>query len=367
MQTESLAHVYNDPGPFASVYLNASRDVADGDRVLDRQLRSAVEQLNSAGAPAGVVEELAARLAQPAAEPAPVSRLVVATERGVVLDELSRARTPRLTATWGVLPDLADWISDEDGSIPFVLAVVNHEGGDVSVFRSDALRADEEVSVGAPDEHEHKVRGGGWSHLRFQHVAENVWARNARAVAEVISRQVQAGIRLVLVAGDVQSRAQVREAIGEDLQADVVELESGTRSADGSDDALQAAVLDVLVHAAAAAKLAAVHELQERLGRDYAVAVGVADLMDAFVRGQVDRLLLDPVAARESAVHPKHHPGLVLGAMTELPDSIPADQALVAAAVLTGAEVIITRARTLGGAPAAGLLRWDQASVGTRA
>jgi hypothetical protein len=37
-----------------------------------------------------------------------------------------------------------------------------------------------------------------------------------------------------------------------------------------------------------------------------------------------------------------------------------ADLALVAAAARTGAEVAVTRSSTVGGAPVAALLRWDQ-------
>jgi hypothetical protein len=39
----------------------------------------------------------------------------------------------------------------------------------------------------------------------------------------------------------------------------------------------------------------------------------------------------------------------------------------VAAACLTDADVVVSRASTLGGAPVAALLRWDQTAQGTRA
>jgi hypothetical protein len=97
------------------------------------------------------------------------------------------------------------------------------------------------------------------------------------------------------------------------------------------------------------------------------VAIGITDVADAFVRGQVDRLLIDPTAAAGFTVEPDKHPGLALGAVSELPSAIPADRALIATAALTGADVVITRSRTLGGSPAAALLRWDQPSVGSHA
>jgi hypothetical protein len=48
-------------------------------------------------------------------------------------------------------------------------------------------------------------------------------------------------------------------------------------------------------------------------------------------------------------------------------EPVRADLAVVAAACLTDAEVVISRASTLGGAPVAALLRWDQTAQGTRA
>ena len=71
-------------------------------------------------------------------------------------------------------------------------------------------------------------------------------------------------------------------------------------------------------------------------------------------------------AAREFQVRAADHPGLVLGASIG-DEPVRADLAVVAAACLTDAEVVISRASTLGGAPVAALLRWDQTAQGTRA
>jgi hypothetical protein len=365
MKTDRLADLYADPGPFASVYLDVSRDMENGDRIVELAARSAGESLAEQGASQDVVEAVRGRLTESTHEGAPVSRLVIATERGILLDELAHSRTPQPTAVWAALPDLAGWLTAADSVVPFVLARVDHEGGQVETYRSGGWSPEEEQEVGSPDVHEHKFGGGGWSHLRFQRVSENAWIRNAEAVAEEIKRQLTRDIGLVLLAGDVRSRQEVQEALGE-IRAEVVQIDGGSPHVDGGDEALQEAVRNVLAGRVTSAKLAEVHELQARLGRDDSVAIGVRDVADALVRGQVDRLLIDPASAREFSVEPARHPGLAFGAV-EPPASIPADQALIAAAVLTAAEVVITRASTLGGAPVAGLLRWDQTSEGTRA
>ena len=71
-------------------------------------------------------------------------------------------------------------------------------------------------------------------------------------------------------------------------------------------------------------------------------------------------------AAREFRIRAADHPGLVLGASIS-DEPVRADLAVVAAASLTDAEVVISRVSTLGGAPVAALLRWDQTAQGTRA
>src|SRR3712207_3830378 len=123
--------------------------------------------------------------------------------------------------------------------------------------------------------------------MRYQHVTENVWAQNAAEVADAVIGHLREGPDLVLLAGDPQSRPLVLERLA-DTEATVVELESGTRADDGGDEALQQAIREALMEQTVQRRLQLSHELKDRLGRDYAVATGVRDVADAFVRGQVD-------------------------------------------------------------------------------
>jgi hypothetical protein len=366
MKTDGIAELLGDPGPFASVYVDVSRDMEDGNRVVELAARSACDALLKQGAPSSVCEEIRDRLTAGVHAEAPVSRAIVATERGVLLDEVTRASTVHATATWAPLPDLGAWIADEDTRVPFILALVDHEGGQVSVYRSSLRSADVTESVGSPDVHEHKFHGGGWSHLRYQHNTENVWMRNATEVAAEIERQADSDVDIIMLAGDPQSRSQVVEALG-DVRLELVQLESGGRAADGGDEVLFEEINDVLTRHVTASKLADAHALRDRLGKGEAVAIGIADVVDALVRGQVDRLLIDVDRSQDFTVEPARHPGLSFAAVTDLPESIRADLALIAAAALTAADVDATRARTMGGAPVAALLRWHQAAEGTQA
>ncbi len=358
MLTTRLTDLYGAPGPFATVILDVSHDTESGRHEHELRVRAATDELAGQGAPETVVKEVSERLAELVSDPPPVTRTVVASSAGVLFDDVSHSRTDRPVVTWSPLPDLALWVEHQDTVTPFVLAVVDHEGGDVAVHDSDVPQAAEQESAGGETHHIHKVPVGGWSALRYQHVTENVWARNAEAVADEIISQVRAGYHLVLLAGDPQSLPTVLARL-EDSPATVVQLDTGSRARDGGDEAMQQAVREALMEHVVARRLEDVHTLRDRLGMDDAVATGVRDVADAFVRGQVDTLLLDPPAAAELTVDPADHPGLGLGA-EQLTGPVRADQALVAAAVSTSAAVSVTPSAAMGGAPVAALLRWDQ-------
>ncbi len=363
MDAAPLTAVFHAPGPFATALVDVSRDSENAEREHDLRVRSACAELSAQGADGAVVDAVRGRFDEPVDRPAPVSRLVVANASGVVLEEDTPVRLEQSVATWGPLPDLARWIEHQDGVLTFVLAVVDHEGGDVGVYHSDVPEPEEESTAGGETLHISKVPVGGWSALRFLHTTENVWIHNASAVADRVNEHIRAGNRLVLLAGDPHSRPLVRERL-EDQGVTVVDLESGTRAEDGGEEAMQQAIREALMAETVRRRLAITHELKDRLGRDHAVATGVHDVADAFVRGQVDTLVLDPGPAAELTLDPSQHPGLAVA--TDPPQGpLRADQALVAAAVLTGAGVAVSRSAALGGAPVAALLRWDQDAVGS--
>jgi hypothetical protein len=358
MRTAQLSHLYQSQGPFASVTLDVSRDTESGEHEQDLRVRDACQQLSDAGADEATVQSVSQLLSQQVSEAAPVGRTVVLAGGSVVFDELVHTRVDQPLVSWGALPDVTGWVEREDGTTSFVLAVVDHEGGDVAVYTSDVPDPQDETSVNGETDHIQKVPAGGWSSLRYQHVTENVWKQNAEAVAAEIESYVRAGHRLVLLAGDPHSRSQVVDSLG-DTSATVVQLTSGSRARDGGDDAFQQAVREVLHEQTVARRVALAHTIKDRLGRDDAAVTGVDDVAEALVRGQVETLLLDPTAAAGVTLDPAQHPGLSLGP-TPVEQPVRADQALIAAAALTGADVAVSPSSTLGGAPVAALLRWDQ-------
>jgi Bacterial archaeo-eukaryotic release factor family 2 len=358
MRLDRITSLFDDPGPFASAYAEVSRDQEDGDILAELAARAAYDELVEQGAPAEVATQVRERLAAPTHRPAPVSRCVVATERGVLLDELTSVHRAQPRHAWDALPDLAEWVQDASLVVPYVLALVDHEGGRVQTFAHGGPRADREAEMTDDSPWVQRVSDGGWSEARIQRSTDEVWAANAREVAEEVRRQVTGGPDLLVLAGDVRSR-QLVEGELEHLRAEVVQLDRGGRAEDGGEAALQDEIREVLRGRLITSRLDRLHELGQQLGRGERMAVGVHDVAEAFVRGQVDTLYLDPHQSAEHELDPAAYPGLAFGAVTPT-GPVRADRALVAAACLTDADVITAGTEHLFGTPVAAVLRWDQ-------
>jgi len=361
MRTTRLTDLYRHDGPFASVTLDVSHATESGAHEHELRVRDVCQTLIDAGAEGRAVEAVSNRLREELDEASPVARTIVATADGVVFDATIHGAVETPRASWGPLPDVAAWIEHQDAATPFVLALVDHVGGDVAVYTSDVPEPEETSTAGGETTHVHKVPTGGWSALRYQHYTENVWKENAEALTEEIVSCVRAGNRLVLLAGDPHSRHFVRQKL-DPTPATVVELGSHSRAEDGGEEAFAQAIREALLEQVVSRRLERSRELQDRLGRDHAVATGARDVAEAFVRGQVETLLIDPQPAAEIELDASAHPGLSLG-VTAPEQPVPADQALIAAAVLTPAEVAVLPRAALGGAPVAALLRWDQGAA----
>lgn len=364
MELQRLAALYADPGPFASAYVEVSRAQEDGDRLAELQARAARDELVAQGCPEELAQQVADTLATSTHEGGTVSRCVVATERGVLLDELTHRHRAQPVAAYDVLPDLGAWLADETLLVPHIFVLVDHRGGSVTTFASDVTHPDAAAEVTKADPDEHKFHGGGWGHLRYQHNTENVWYHRQEEVATELHRQLRDGPDLVVLAGDPQARPKLIEALGE-TRATIVQIDGGSRSADGGDEALQAELQEALRGQVVARVLAELHELRDRLGQGTRVATGVADVVSALVRGQVDRLYLDPDAAAAFELSVDDHPGLSLGAIASTGE-LRADRVLVAAACLTDADLVVAHTSQLVGTPVAAILRWDQDAQGDR-
>lgn len=342
MQLDQIRTVLDHPGPYISLHLDVSRATEDARQQLDARWTSTRHELEHQGVTGPVIAQLEQRLREPTGLPGEVRRTIVATPEEIVLDEARAGETswPETVAV-GPLPDLAGWLAQTDGSFPFVLVRTDRAGADIEVYRAPGAGVAAKTSVEGDTFDLTKVPQGDWAQDKYQQRAENTWHANAELVADQL-RELEARHRpqLVVVCGDVRARSELAGLLG-GLRASVAVVDSGGRAAGTSDEALWGDVRRLIDEWRARET----ESLLQELARGTAIAEGVVTgpdrVAEAFVKGEVERLVLDLEQARSTTVDPAEHPGLALPEPALGAGPLPADQVLVAAAALTSAEASV--------------------------
>jgi Bacterial archaeo-eukaryotic release factor family 2 len=384
MNLDSLRTVLTEAAPSTTVWIDARRGAENGDHEVQLRWQDLADRLRAAGAPDADIEALASAATRPTGRPDPSSRLLVARGGRVVLDEVVADTPPDGIGqvAFESLPDVEPLVTAGHSEVGFVVAKIDRVGADIEVFAALDAPAEDSATVKGRTLHVHKFGGGGWAHLRFQHNTEEAWRKNAEEVADAIHAKAQEhGVSLLVLGGDQRARTFAVEALPPGAGYDVVEVEGNVRAEGASEDTLDEAVITAVGARmtqgveAVLDRLRAAREPMHDGTETGTAAVDVERAVAAFQQGQVAVLLLDPPAlrARRLEVGPGPYE-LALPGGPRVWDgeavSVPADLALVRAAVLTDADVQLVPA----GSPdvpdgAAALLRWggvEPQPAGTR-
>jgi len=341
-----LSELTETPGPYATVYLDASHDSESADRELELRWAGHRTELAEQGAdePTLAVLDRAVADADPAVGRA--GRVLVAADGRVLLDRALAEPPARPSAAWGPAPDVLPLLLDAPEPMTAVVVRVDKSGGEILLAGEDGS-APEAVDEVRGDRYPlHKTRGGGWKHLKMQHTVENTWRANVAALAERVDTEVRrTGARVLVLAGDGQSRTLLREALAERSASIAVDVDhSGGRS--GADDeelasAVEAAVRDVVD----AGRQAVLERLDQALGRPDGLAVGgLEPVLEALRAEQVDTLFLDGGVTRDGELWVGEVASQVAtdaerlrGLGSEPVGQVPVDVALLQAAAASGA------------------------------
>ncbi len=344
MELSFLRPLYAQPGPWASVYLDASRDTENAHLAVDLRWRALRERLAEQGAEPRTVAALDGVVRGHDPMPGDYGLAAFATEGRVVLTEYLSA--PPLTdlATYGPIAHAMPLVAQRREQIPWVRVLASRTGADV-----------EGVSAGGVPRHAHvkggnqfpirRVKPGAWSQSNFQREALVAWKRNAGdAAAATADLADRVGAEVVVVAGDVHARSMLAAQLPEKWQDRVVQTDAGSRAAGAKPEALD----DVTVQAIA--EVAAQHTdgTLDRFGMQEQVGEGLDAVVVALQRGQVDTMLIvdDPssterlwVGSVPTAIATSPD-GLIAMSVTD-PIEVRADAALIRALVGTDAAVTV--------------------------
>ncbi len=346
MNTGELRRVLAHRGPFATVHLDGSHDTENAAREQELRWRAARAELAENGADEETLAALddAVRNARPAE--GRVGRLLIAAGGEVLLDRTLAGPPPAPVARVGACPYLLPLVELDSCQVAHVAALVDMVGADVRAVDTDGVVRTEHATEG-DDNPVHKVRGGGWSHLRIQHNVEETVHRNVRKVAEELTRLVdEVGARLLVVAGEKAVVAEVAEELPPRCR-EILAEPAGRRENEGAD-------FDRIVASLAAERSRAdqdevVEEFRAALAADRGLAVqGLAETTAALREGNAAAVVFgDDAALHETMVWTSAEPMTVALKEDELRavgaqqvDRARADEALPAAALLVGADLV---------------------------
>ncbi|SDT72563.1 hypothetical protein [Jiangella sp. DSM 45060] len=359
MRLDPLTRILDHPGPFASALLDVSRTTEDARRLVLRG-RAARTELAASGAPDDLAEEVVERLLEPTGTPGETARYVVAGRDGVVVDEPLPGWAGHEVLTWGPLPDTTAWLAYQECAVPVLVVLADHVGADLHHSTAWGRTPSTVHTVDGSTENLSKVPDGGMARADLQSRTDELWRFNARAVVAELERLAGSEPPLIVLAGDPRARHDVRSGLPAHVAEQVVEVERGSRADGAVNEAFVAEVDAAVRRTVDERRRRAAERLEERLGRRYAVAVGLADVLDMTVQAGVDTVVLDEERAAGRTVRPADHPYLPLPDGVLAAPAVRSDLLVLAAAAATGAGAVLTAPPLLPDDGVAALLRWDR-------
>ncbi|RYV51735.1 Vms1/Ankzf1 family peptidyl-tRNA hydrolase [Pengzhenrongella frigida] len=305
MKLQWLKPLLGRTGPFTTVYLDATRAASAGETEAMDRWRGLRRDLESAGAPARILDGLGDQIARPTWVAGPHGRVLIADVDGVCVDRVLAEPPARSVAVYGDVPALLPAVRAADQAVEYLLVEVDRQGADLSWPgpSGQAAGGGHEAVEGGHDV-VHKMREGGMSHRRMQTRAEDSWERNAEAVAAEIDRVVAAREpEVVLVTGDVRAISLVRDAVGQRAAELLVEVPGGSRAQGVKADVFAHKMHESLEQFRIRRREQVLSVFRQEQGRDEGAVTELGDVVEVLRRGQVrDLVLAEPVPGQESSL-----------------------------------------------------------------
>jgi hypothetical protein len=302
MTIEWIKPLVGHPGPFATVYLDATRSAEAGDRDVANRWRAMRKNLSKQGAPEPVLDDLDQAVTRPTRVRGPHGRVLIADDGGVLVDRVLREPPSVMAAVWHRVPSLLQAARSADEAVDALCVAVDRQGADFFAVGTDGSRVGDVDSFEGGHDELSKTSSTSTKRATIESRAEDSWRRNAEAVAGEIDRRVASQRpEIVLVTGDVRAVNLVRGDLGQQAAEVTVEVAGGGRDAGVHQEAFAEAVADALDSFRARRSEQVLAELREGLGRDSGAVAGVEDVVEVLSRGQVKHLVLSEQLADDAA------------------------------------------------------------------
>lgn len=305
MNSSQLRKVYEQGGPYATVYLEGRAPSADADTQIRLRWSELRERLTSAGAGEPLLESIdAITLVDEPTEVHTDGRTIVANPQGILLDEhWDAALGEGDAAHYGDVPELGAYLRQECRQFDVVLVIAGQDGATVrelSVTPDRERRETDGVHVTSDnDEDINKPRRGAYSHNQIRRRVDEIIKANARSVSDFVDRLVTENAPdVVVLAGEVQGRTAVKSELSVRSEELLHEISEGGDDDEGAEEATDVAVRTLVTKLAEEREAENSERLSESKAHDRAVE-GRAEVEKAVARGAVATLLIDDADAAE--------------------------------------------------------------------
>ena len=344
MQLSFLRPLYDRPGPWCSVYMDASRDTQDARAQVDLRWRALKGDLLGQGADPVTVEAVEEVVRRHQPMPGDYGIAVFASRGRVVLTEYLSAPPLRDLASWSALPHTMPLVAQRGEQVAWVRVLADRTGADAMAVSAGGVPRRAQVR-GGQSRQLRRVQPGGWSQSRYQRAAMEAWHQNAGdAAAATADLAERVGADVVVVAGDVRATGMIAAQLPARWQDVLVRTDAGARDV-GADDTLMD---DITVQTVAEVADRRVTAALDRFGVQEDVGAGLDAVVSALQRNQVDTMLIvdDPSADGELWVGPEPteiatDPGQLSDMSVADPQRVRADAALLRALIGTDADLTV--------------------------
>ncbi|WP_435587510.1 Vms1/Ankzf1 family peptidyl-tRNA hydrolase [Micromonospora aurantiaca (nom. illeg.)] len=344
MQLSFLRPLYDRPGPWCSVYMDASRDTQDARAQVDLRWRALKGDLLGQGADPVTVEAVEEVVRRHQPMPGDYGIAVFASRGRVVHTEYLSAPPLRDLASWSALPHTMPLVAQRGEQVAWVRVLADRTGADAMAVSAGGVPRRAQVQ-GGRSRQLRRVQPGGWSQSRYQRAAMEAWHQNAGdAAAATADLAERVGADVVVVAGDVRATGMIAAQLPARWQDVLVRTDAGARDV-GADDTLMDDITVQTVAEVADRRIAAA---LDRFGVQEDVGAGLDAVVSALQRNQVDTMLIvdDPSADGELWVGPEPteiatDPGQLAGMSVADPQRVRADAALLRALIGTDADLTV--------------------------
>src|SRR5215475_882908 len=201
MQLDFLRPLYEQPGPYASVCMDASTDTTDSRIMRELRWRALRESLAEQGADQATIKALDGAMGVLPTRPGRWGAALFASSKGDVHTEEIPHPPLREFAKWSTLPQVSEVVRAHVNDVRWIRVVMDRTGADITTS-SDTARS----VNGTEDWPLPLLCRGGWSAPRYDRSVEVTWERNAAEVADQVATMFDRfRPDLVILAGDPEA------------------------------------------------------------------------------------------------------------------------------------------------------------------